>query len=134
MASRLAIVSYYSAREKEALARQIEAQAPFLKLRQERYVEIGRVVATLVSHKPESEEYTTALTRFRVLYIVQLTMVETPEVAQEMVNLAREIDPSLLKLDNKGRIELKLAGALQRSFGSDLGIAQVPVKTKSPDQ
>lgn len=124
-------VSYYSARAKEALARQIEAQAPFLKLRQERYVEIGEVVATLVSHAPESDEYAIAKTRFRGLYIMQLTMVESPEVATRMVQLADEIDPTLRKLNTKERRALNLAGALQRSFCSDLGMGKVPEITKS---
>ncbi|MFO0941762.1 MAG: hypothetical protein U0930_13480 [Pirellulales bacterium] len=126
----VSVVTYYSAREKEALARQIEAQAPFLKLRQERYVEIGQVVATLVSHEPQTKEYASALTRFRELYIIQLTMVESPEVASKMVELAHEIDPSLLNLKKSERIALGLAGALQRSFCGDLGMGQVPVSTK----
>ncbi len=58
-------------------------------------------------------------------------MVESPDVAREMVNLAGEIDPSLLELDRKGRIAIDLAGALQRSFCNELGIDQVPEKTKS---
>lgn len=127
----ISVVSYFSARAKESLARQIEAQAPFLKLRQERYVEIGEVVATLVTHKPESDEYESAKTRFRGLYIMQLTMVESPEVAMRMVQLAQEIDPTLLELNTKERKALNLAGALQRSFCSDLGMGKVPESTKS---
>ncbi len=121
----ISVVSYFSARAKEALARQIEAQAPFLKLRQERYVEIGEVVATLVSHAPESDEYASAKTRFRGLYIMQLTMIESPEVATRMFELGDEIDPTLRKLNTKDRKAFDLARALQRSFCGDLCMEKV---------
>ena len=126
----VSVVTYWSTREKESLTRRIEAQAPFLKLRQQRYVEIGEVVAKLVSNAPESEDYKKAKTRFRELYIVELTMVESPEVASQMVKLARFVDPKLLELQPQERIALDLAGALQRSFSSDLGMQDVPVQTK----
>jgi hypothetical protein len=58
-------------------------------------------------------------------------MVESPEVAQEIVVLAIEIDPSLLELDRKGRIALEFASALQPSFRSDLSIEQVPENAES---
>ena len=57
-------------------------------------------------------------------------MVESPEVASQMVKLARFVDPKLLELQPQERIALDLAGALQRSFSSDLGMQDVPVQTK----
>ena len=54
--------------------------------------------------------------RFRELYVAELTMVESPEVAGKMVELAKKIDPGLVLLDAKQRAALDLAGALKKSF------------------
>ena len=64
-------------------------------------------------------------------WLMQLTMVKSPEVATRMVQLADEIDPTLRKLNTMEPRAFHLAGALQRCFCSDLGMGKVPVSTKA---
>ena len=112
-----------------ATARKIEARRPFLDLRQQRYVEIGQVVATLVASPPsdpENETIRKARQRFRELYIIELSMVESPVVEAEMKALAKQIDPTLVELDRSQRRALDLAHALRDSFSGDFGLELPP--------
>lgn len=118
------VMSIFAARERESLARQTEAQATLIKLRQERYVDVGKTVAKLMSRDIESEEYMHAKDRFREFYIVELTMVESPEVAAKMVELATAVDPTLLAPDPKKDKAIALAKALQKSFSGDAEMQQ----------
>lgn len=130
----VSVPSYFLTRLKEAQAREIEARVPFLQLRQKRYVEIGEVVATLLSedatHSSDDAKVQHARKRFRELYIVELSMVESPEVAKQMVKLAEKLDPTLLKLNESERRAYDLAIALQNSFSGDLGLELVTSKPK----
>lgn len=124
-AKKFAEVKAAEARENEALARQLEARVPLLKLRQERYIEICQVVVTLVAIKPNDtsdETIQKAKQRFRELYLMELAIVESPEVAGQMVALAKQIDPTLLELTPPQQSALKLAEALRKSFGGDVAL------------
>lgn len=76
------------AKEKEAQTLRIQVRQPFLKLRQERYEEVSQVVAKLANHPRESEEFKKAYSRFKELYVVELSMVESPEVEAAMKRFA----------------------------------------------
>lgn len=138
-AKKFAEVKAAEARENEALARQVEARVPLLKLRQERYIEICQVVATLVAIKPNDtsdETIQKSKQRFRELYLIELAIVESPEVAGQMVALAKQIDPTLLELTPPQQSALKLAEALRKSFGGDVGL-ELPMpapRESSPSQ
>ncbi len=56
--------------------------------------------------------------RFRELYVAELSMVEPPQVESKMVQLARQIDPSLLNLNPAQKATYELAHALRDSFVS----------------
>ncbi len=122
----ISILSYSDAREKEAEARikeaqtrRIEALAPFYALRQERYVEVSKIAAILA----DSESYTEgqvvdAMKRFRALYIVELSMVESGEVESKMMEFATVVSPRLLQFSDSQTAAYNLSHALQKSFAS----------------
>lgn len=122
----ISILSYSDAREKEAVARikeaqnrRIEALAPFYTLRQERYVEISEVAAILAD--PESytkDQAVEAMKRFRALYIVELSMVESGEVESNMKAFAAVVSPNLLNFSASQNAAYNLSHALRKSFAS----------------
>jgi hypothetical protein len=92
------IYSFNMARRKDAEARKLEAARPFLQLRQSLYTEALRAAATLANPTVHTDaEMQGARRRFRNLYVAELSMVEPPGVEHQMVELARQIDPELLK-------------------------------------
>ena len=92
----ISVVSFNTARDSEAEARRLEAAKPFLTLRQNTYTEVVKLAAVLSNPDIYSpEELTTAKKRFRALYVAELSMVESDEVAAKMVELAGIVDPSL---------------------------------------
>jgi hypothetical protein len=104
----------------EAETRRIEALAPFYKLRQQRYVEIAEVSAILVDAQLYTEEeIEIAKKRFRALYIVELSMVESGDVEKMMVKLASKVDPDLLTLTPAQQAAFDLSHTLRGSFTYD---------------
>ena len=95
----ISVVSFNTARDSEAEARRLEAAKPFLTLRQNTYTEVVKLAAVLSNPDIYSpEELTTAKKRFRALYVAELSMVESDEVAAKMVELAGIVDPSRASL------------------------------------
>jgi hypothetical protein len=123
----ISVLSFSKSQEKEAEARileaetrRIEALAPFYKLRQERYVEIAQVSAMLVDEQLYTEEeIEIAKKRFRALYIVELSMVESGDVEKKMVKLASKVDPDLLTFTPAQQAAYDLSHTLRGSFTYD---------------
>jgi hypothetical protein len=108
------IWSFISIRRKEARTRQIEASTPFLETRQRLYVETAKVAAILANpdtHTPQ--ELAAARKRFRELYIVELSMVESEEVEEQMVAFAKLVDPELAGLTEAQSAAYEVAHALR---------------------
>jgi hypothetical protein len=113
----VSILSFNLTRRKEAEARKIEAARPFLLLRQTTYVEALKVAAILANEEAHTaDEVAAARSRFRDLYVAELSMVEPPPVEEQMVALARQIAPDLLQLNPAQSAALNLAHALRDSF------------------
>lgn len=130
----ISVLSFNDAREAESVARGVEAEAskidaearriealaPFYQLRQERYVEISEVAAVLADLKLYSDtEVEEAKRRFRALYIVELSMVESGEVSSSMVKLAAIVAPELLKFTDSQSAAYSLSKALSASYTYD---------------
>ena len=115
----ISALSFNRAQLKEAAARQIDAAKPFYTLRQNLYTEAIKLAGVLADPQVHTEEeIATARKRFRELYIGELTMVEAKEVEQQMVALAQEIDPELLKMNDAQIATVDLAHALRDSFAN----------------
>jgi hypothetical protein len=113
----ISVLSFNSARLKEAEARKLEAAKPFLVLRQELYREAVKAAAVLANpevHTPE--ETTAARKRFRDLYVAELSMVETPDVESKMYELASTIDKELTTFTPAQRAAYDLSHTLRNSF------------------
>lgn len=113
------------ARNKESEARRVEAERPLRELRRSVYLEAvktGAVIATPTGRT--KEEIAKAQRRFRELYVAELTMVEDPAVERSMVELARTLDPTLLKLTDGQLAALNLAKALRASYNNPLIVAE----------
>jgi hypothetical protein len=105
------------AREKEAQIRRIEADKPFVELRQKLYRETLENAAILANADIHSaEEVEKARKRFRNLYVAELSMVENPKVAGAMVHLAKAVDPQLVNMNEQQRAALSLAHTIGASF------------------
>jgi len=113
----ISILSFNATRDKEAEARRAQALQPFLEIRHELYMEAVKSAAILadpVTHSPE--EMQKARTRFRELYIAELSMVESPGVEASMVAMARAVDPDLIPLTPPQQAAYNLAHTLRDSF------------------
>lgn len=123
------VISFNEARKKEALARHAEAVRPFLELRQNLFREAVKAAGVLANADTHSKaELRSARKRFRELYVTELSMVEGPNVASRMRDLAEQIDPELLTLTPAQEAAYDLAHALRDTFLSSWGIEQ---KTES---
>jgi hypothetical protein len=121
----ISVLSFNSTREKEAAARQLEAAKPFLELRQKLYLEALKAAAVLVNPETHTaDELQAAKKRFRELYVAELSMVETRGVEMQMVALARQIDPDLLKLTPPQSAAYDLAHVLRDSFRAAWSVDQ----------
>ena len=104
----------------EMLTRRLEVAKPFLELRQKLYMEALKTASILSAPEGRTEEeLRTARRRFRELYVTELSMVEPRGVESSMVELARQIDPKLLKLDPAQSAAYNLAHALRDSFTAE---------------
>lgn len=116
----ISVLSFNSAREKEALARITEARKPLQELRRSVYVEAiktAAVIATPLDRPPS--EITKAKRRFRELYVAELSMVELPGVEASMVAFAKIVDPMLLVLTPPQHAAYELSHTLRDSYISD---------------
>ncbi|HEY2987226.1 MAG TPA: hypothetical protein VGL11_05845 [Candidatus Binatia bacterium] len=117
VAAVISIWSFNATREKEAEARRAEAMKPLVELRQKLYVEAARAAAVLADPGVYSKnEILSARKRFRQLYIVELSMVESGQVESQMVDFAKIVDPTLTKLTEAQRAAYNLAHGLASSF------------------
>ncbi len=121
----ISVLSFNATREKEAEARRIEASKPFLDLRQKLYMEAVKAAAILSTPDGHTqEEMRAARRRFRELYVAELSMVESPEVERQMVELAKRIDPGLIPLNPAQQAAYDLAHSLRDSFVASWGVGR----------
>jgi len=128
----ISVLSFNTAREREADAQRVAAAKPFLELRQTVYTDAVKQAGILSN--PEvftEEEVAMAKKRFRALYVAELSMVEAPEVAQAMIDLAELIDPPLRTFTPAQKAAYELSQALGESYASTWG---VPVAAKQEHQ
>jgi hypothetical protein len=117
-----------SAREAEAMKKQAEAAKPFLKLRQKLYLEAVQAAGVLANPEDHAEdEVKKARTRFRQLYVSELSLVEGIGVEQGMVDLAKAVDPKLTNFNDKQRAAFHLAHALRDSLVKSWNIKETLV-------
>ncbi len=119
----ISVLSFNATREKEAEARRLEAAKPFLTLRQDLYTEAVKAAAVLANpevHTPE--ELGSARKRFRNLYVAELSMVESREVASKMVELASIIDPPLASFTPAQQAAYNLSHALRDTYVTSWGL------------
>jgi hypothetical protein len=115
----LSVWTFNTARVKEAEARKLEAAKPFLTLRQELYREALKVAGVLANPELHSaDEMKAARKRFRELYVAELSMVETKEVATHMAELADVIDPDLRNFTDAQKAAYRLSQELRKSFAA----------------
>jgi hypothetical protein len=113
----ISIWSFNAAREKEAEARSLEADKPFVELRRSTYLKAVKTAAIITNPQGRSpEDLSKAKQRFRELYVAELTMVEDPGVATKMVDLAKAVDPDLANLTPSQSAALRLAIALKPGY------------------
>ena len=121
----ISVFSFNATRIKEAEARKIEAVRPFRELQRTVYLEAIKVAAAIATPDGRTqEELNRYRRRFRELYIAELAMVEDPAVEQNMVALARAVDPELLNLNPAQAAALNLAHALSKTYSGLPGVAK----------
>ena len=115
----ISVLSFNDTRVKEAEARAIEADRPFVELRRSVYLEAVKTAAIISNPEGRSpDELSTAKRRFRELYVAELTMVEDPIVEGKMVQLANSVDPDLAQLSKSQDAALELARALKAGYAN----------------
>lgn len=113
----ISIKSFNGTRKKEAEAQHAEALKPFRELRQKCYLDTVHMAAILSNQKLYlKDEILAAKKRFRELYVAELSMVESNQVARSMMDFAKKIDPELLMFTPEQEEAYKLAHKLRDSF------------------
>ena len=113
----VSVWSLNTTRLKEAEARALEADKPFVELRRKTYLEAVKTAAIIATPEGRSpEELVAAKRRFRELYVAELTMVEDGDVARRMVQLAEAVDPDLRNSSPAQLAALQLAQALKAGY------------------
>ena len=113
----ISIWSFNETRNKEAEARRAEAMKPFVELRQKTYLDAAHAAAIMADPGSYSkDELRNARKRFRQLYIVELSMVESGDVESKMVDFAKVADPTLTTLTKAQRAAYNLAHGLAASY------------------
>jgi hypothetical protein len=113
----ISVLSFNATRLKEAEARALEADKPFVELRRATYLEAVKTAAIIANPEGRSDdEMAKAKRRFRELYVAELTMVEDSNVASRMVSLAQAVDPELTELSAAQTAALTLAQALKAGY------------------
>ena len=119
----ISVLSFNAARTKEAEARRLEAAKPFLTLRQNVYTDAVKQAAILANPEIHTQdELTVAKKRFRDLYVAELSMVESNEVATKMVKLASVIDPPLANFTPAQQAACDLSHALRDTYVASWGL------------
>ncbi len=126
----ISILSFNETRRKDADehlrdidARIVEANKPFFDLRQKLYIDAARQAGILANpgdHTPS--ELKAARQRFRDLYVIELSMVESEGVEAAMVAFAKKVDPKILTLNDTQTAAYELAHALPDSYVNSLGV------------
>ena len=113
----ISVLSFNATRSKEAEARALEADKPFVELRRSTYLEAVKTAAIIANPEGRSPgDVAKAKRRFRELYVAELTMVEDGDVARSMVDLAKAVDPKLGTLSAAQSAALGLARALKAGY------------------
>jgi len=113
----ISVLSFNATRRKEAEARELEAAKPFFTMRQNIYAEAIKEAGVLANPEVHTaEELVHSRKRFRALYVAELSMVEAPEVEEQMIALATQIDPDLLDMTPAQKAAYDLAHALGATF------------------
>ena len=113
----ISVLSFNATRVKEAEARALEADKPFVELRRSTYLEAVKTAAIIANPDGRSpDDLSKARRRFRELYVAELTMVEDLDVEQKMVSLAKAVDAELANLTQSQRAALELAKALKSGY------------------
>ena len=113
----ISVLSFNATRLKEAEARALEADKPFVELRRSTYLEAVKTAAIMANPEGRSpDDLAKAKRRFRELYVAELTMVEDQDVASRMVDLAKAVDPELADLSAAQIAALELARALKTGY------------------
>jgi len=121
----ISVLSFNATRKKEAEARELEAAKPFYTLRQSLYGDAVKAAGVLSNPEVHTtEEVAQARTRFRELYVAELSMVEAPEVEAQMKALAAKIDPELLTFTESQDAAYDLAHALRDTFANSWKLKQ----------
>ncbi len=115
----ISVLSFNASRLKEAEARKLEADKPFVELRRRTYLETVKTAAVIATPEGRSpDELAKAKQRFRELYVAELTMVEDRKVSERMVALATAVDPELRNLTDGQQAALDLAMALRTGYAN----------------
>jgi hypothetical protein len=121
----ISVWSFNATRKKEAEARKLEAAKPFYTLRQSLYGDAVKAAGVLSNPEVHTkEEIAKARTRFRELYVAELSMVEAPEVESQMKAFAGKIDPGLLEFTAPQDAAYDLAHALRDTFANSWKLDQ----------
>jgi hypothetical protein len=132
-ARKLEAKKYEDQRRDEADRKQTEAAKPFLELRQKLYLEAVQAGGVLANPKDHSDiEIKAARTRFRQLYVAELSLVEGAGVMEAMVGLARAVAPELTTFTKEQDAAYALAHALRDSLVKSWGLNQTLVDNPSP--
>jgi hypothetical protein len=119
----LELKKYYDGRKDETDKRRAEAAKPFLELRQRAYLEAVQAAGILANPQDHSEgELKKARTRFRQLYVAELSLVEGAGVEQGMMGLAEAVDPELKTMTKEQVAAYELAHALRDSLIESWGL------------
>jgi len=120
----IALLTWYTGKKRDAEQRFLESRRPFVELRQRLYLEAIRaaeVLATPEAHTPE--ESTAAKKRFWELYWGELSLVETTDVEEAMVQLGKVFDPNVkVRLTEAQEKTYELAHVLSNSLKASWGI------------
>jgi hypothetical protein len=116
-ARKLELIQYADQRKDDSEKKQAEAAKPFLELRQKLYLEAVGAAGVLANPKDHAEdEMTKARTKFRQLYVADLSLVEGVDVARKMNALAAAVDPELTTMTAEQKAAYQLAHALRDSL------------------
>jgi hypothetical protein len=132
-AKKLEFQKYYDERRNESAKRQTEAAKPQLELRQKLYLEAVQAAGVLANPKDHTDEdRKRARTRFRELYVAELSLVEAVGVEKGMVRLATVIDPEMTSMTAEQEATYLLAHALRDSLVRSWGLKTDVVDNPNP--
>lgn len=117
IASQLDAERFKAERADSEYARRSAAAKPYIELRQKLYLEAVHIAAVLTTPELHSEEeLNAAKTRFRELYVAELSLIEGAGVETAMKGLAMEVDQELTLLTSKQEAAYDLSHALRDSL------------------